>query len=240
VGSTLWERIAFAIAWRNEAVANAIRSHSIHSVWRDAVLVASETPTVRLGPAAIHVSAAIATAIVVVATLGGDGAQETRFAALTAGTARLAFPIFAVAFTASALCMLLPSPATRWLVRNRRHLGLAFAFVHFIHLGALVALNAERDTVPDTVTLVGGGLAYLFVLAMALTSSDAAQRLLRGNWRRLHVIGGWWIWVVFTQSYAGRVVGGAEPWNVYVLLTAVAVAIPLLRFVAWRKRRALE
>jgi len=202
------------------------------------MLTVSETPAVRIGPATIYACAAIATAIVFAATLGGEGTQETRFAALTAGTARLAFPIFAVAFTASALRMLVPSATTRWLVRNRRHLGLAFAFVHFIHLGALSALNAERDTVPDTVTLVGGGLAYFFVLAMALTSSDAAQRLLRGNWRRLHVIGGWWIWVVFTQSYAGRVIGGAEPWNVYVLLTAVAFAVPVLRVVAWRRRRS--
>jgi sulfoxide reductase heme-binding subunit YedZ len=201
------------------------------------MLIASEAPSVRLGPVAIYVCAAVTTAIVFVATLGGDGTPETRLAALTAATARLAFPIFAVAFTASALRMLAPSATTRWLVRNRRHLGLAFAFVHFIHLGALVALNAERDTVPDTVTLVGGGLAYFFVLAMALTSSDAAQRLLRRNWRRLHLAGGWWIWVVFTQSYAGRVAGGAEPWDVYVLLTAVAVAVPVLRFVAWRRKR---
>jgi len=108
----------------------------------------------------IYAALLLGCALLLTAALFGAGPLEERLAALTAGTARMAFPLFWLAFTASAWQTLVGSGFTRWLVRRRRHIGLSFAVVHFLHLGALVALHAERGEVPGPVTLAGGGTAY--------------------------------------------------------------------------------
>jgi len=124
-------------------------------------------------------------------------------------TAQTSFFLFFLAFTASSLCRLRPSPTTRWILRNRRYLGVAFAGSHLLHLGALIALGVAFPepfrSETTALTLVGGGLAYFFVFAMALTSSDRAQaRLGRRRWRGLHLVGSWVIWFIFAQSYLLR------------------------------------
>lgn len=124
-------------------------------------------------------------------------------------TAKIAVVLFAMAFSASALRTFWRVDWTRWLMLNRRQLGLGFALAHTVHLLALVCLGVAFPT-PfvdelNAVTLVGGGLAYVFVFAMAATSNDASVRWLGARrWRLLHTLGGWYIWVVFTQSYVPR------------------------------------
>ena len=48
-------------------------------------------------------------------------------------TARTSFALFLATFLASSLMALLPSGFTRGLLRERRFLGLAFAFSHAVH-----------------------------------------------------------------------------------------------------------
>jgi len=133
----------------------------------------------------------------------------------TAITARWAFPWFIAAWAASSLVRLWPGGWRTVLLRRRRAVGLAFAANHFVHLGFVVAAVSQFDeTRPLYVYLLGGG-AYVMIAAMALTSNDAAQRWmgLRG-WRLLHVVGGWWVLIIFANSYVGR------------LMTKPAIAAP--------------
>jgi methionine sulfoxide reductase heme-binding subunit len=142
-------------------------------------------------------------------------------------TARLSFLVFLPVFLARPLHQLSPSAATRWAVRNRRYLGLAFATAHFVHLFALTRFNVVTDQVPDTVTLIGGGGAYVFLTAMTLTSNAAAVRTLGPrNWKRLHTVGIFWLWGVFTFSYFGRV---AEGMLFFIPFLAAALAGLALR-----------
>ncbi len=124
-------------------------------------------------------------------------------------TAKIAVVAFAAAFSASALRVFWRSGTTSFLLRNRRQLGLSFALAHTVHLIALCVLGfAFPSPFVDElnlVTLVGGGLAYGFMFAMAATSNDAAvKRLGLPRWRRLHTLGSWYIWIIFTQSYVPR------------------------------------
>ena len=96
----------------------------------------------------------------------------------------------------------------RWratLLRRRRAIGLAFAANHFVHLGFVVAaVSSFGVTRPLFVYLLGGG-AYVMIALMALTSNDAARRGMGfRTWKLLHVLGGWWILVIFTNSYVSR------------------------------------
>jgi DMSO/TMAO reductase YedYZ heme-binding membrane subunit len=151
-------------------------------------------------------------------------------------TARLSFLFFVPVFYARAWHQLRPSTASRWTVRNRRYLGLAFATAHLVHLFALTRFNVATDQVPDVVTLVGGGGAYVFIAAMAATSNDWSVRTLGArNWKRLHTVGIFWIWGVFTFSYFGRV---AEGQLFFVPFLAVALAGLALRLYVRFRRRA--
>ena len=154
---------------------------------------------------------------------GSGSAPDERWQLAARYTARFAFPIFLTVFAASAWNRLAPGRVSRFLVRNRRALGLAFATAHTVHLVALVAYNVVAGTRPDAVTIAAGGGAYLLIFAMVATSNDASVRRLGRNWLRLHKLGVYWIWFVFTFSYAGRTFGGQPefaPWF------AAAVAAP--------------
>ncbi len=149
-------------------------------------------------------------------------------------TARLAFLLFLPVYVASSWHRLAPSAATRWLMRRRRSLGLAFAIAHIVHLGALATFQVTSRGMPDFVTLGVGGGAFFVLFAMVATSNDAAVRRLGGRrWQRLHRFGMHYLWFVFAFSYAGRVAAGM--WS-FVPLLGVALAGLGLRIVAARVR----
>ena len=152
-------------------------------------------------------------------------------------TARVSLTLFLLAFSASSLRRLWPDRATGWLLRNRRFLGVSFALSHFTHLGllaALASLTPERFTA-DPAGLIPGFIAYLFLAAMTATSTDrTAQWLGKTWWRRLHLIGSWWIWVVFAGAYAPKVMTGGPG---YVVAALALVAVAGLRIAARLRAR---
>lgn len=132
------------------------------------------------------------------------GAGEPGLRVLIRATARSSLALFLPAFVASSLRRLWPTPPSAWLLRNRRQVGVSFAVSHGLHLAAILALAARHpDTFePAAATVVGGGLGYVFIAAMAATSSDAAVRKLGARrWKLLHRTGIWVIFVIFAQSY---------------------------------------
>lgn len=142
--------------------------------------------------------AAVAAAFLV----GGSNADVALHAARW--TARTALPLFLIAFLASSLVRLWPNDMTKALMRRRRQWGLGFALAHTIHLKALAVNVLVFGPSRDPETLVGGGLAYVFILLMALTSNDWSMKRLGRWWKWLHVVGVHYIWLIFTLSYAGR------------------------------------
>ena len=84
----------------------------------------------------------------------------------------------------------------------------------------------------NTVTLIGGGLAYVFIAAMAATSFDAAVTWLgRPRWQRLHTIGAYYIWFIFLQSYLPRAMQSVD----YVPVALLLLGGLVVRLVARRR-----
>lgn len=165
---------------------------------------------------------------------GADAAERAGLAARW--TARAGLPLFLVAFLASALVRHWPGSVTRALLRRRRQWGLGFALAHTVHLVALgvnVIVYAPGRTWQS---LIGGGLAYVMIYLMALTSTDGWQRRLGRWWRRLHLSGIYYIWFIFTASYAGRAFG-ADPDKRSAGLLLGAVMIGALATRLWPRRR---
>ena len=166
------------------------------------------------------------------------GTAEEGIRVVVRSTARSSILLFALAFTASSLRALWHHPASAWLLANRRYIGVSYAVSHVFHAAARVALypaSPEFATSLNPVTLVGGGIAYAFTLAMAATSNDAAVAALgRRRCRRLHWIGGWYIWLIFAQSYLPR----AAMSIAYLPAGLLVIAILGLRIVRARKTKA--
>ena len=182
------------------------------------------------------VSVVLVTAVVVLALAAGGGIDGVRLAIRT--TARTSIVLFLLAFTASSLAVLLPTPFTAWQLRNRRYLGLSFAASHLIHAAAIVLLlrwdAALFWTLTNAVNIGTGGLAYAVILAMAATSFDrTAAWLGPRRWRVLHRLAVWYIWVSFLVAFGKRIPENGAYWvPVVALLVALA-----LRLAAARRRR---
>lgn len=150
-------------------------------------------------------------------------------------TARWAFPWFIAAFAASSIATLWPGGWRTTLLRRRRAIGLAFAANHGVHLGFILLTALVFHHPLNPVSIVGGGLTYVFIGLMALTSNDASVRIMgRRGWKVLHTVGAWLILLIFTNSYVGRL--AEKPWLAIPTLALVAAAL-LLKIAAFAKVR---
>ena len=186
-----------------------------------------------VGPACAVAAVVALAAVAIGHTLNENTADGWQLA--TRYTARIAFPVFLAAFVAGPWQRLRPGPVPRWLLRHRRAIGLAFATIFLAHTVSLISFSVLKGTVPSPVTLVVGGGALVATAVMAATSNDAAVRALGGaRWRRLHGFGMWWLWLVFTFTYGGRL--GRAP-DFFAVFALACVAALVLR-IAGRRRHA--
>jgi sulfoxide reductase heme-binding subunit YedZ len=148
-----------------------------------------------------------------VATLVWLGPGEAGVRAVIRLTARSSALLFSLTFAASAINRLWPGPRGRWLLRNRRYLGLSFAVSHAFHLAALIALAKLRADPwllreSGLVRVLGGGFGYLLLAAMAATSFDGAVTWMgRRRWKLLHTFGMYVLAGIFLSGLLGVILG---------------------------------
>lgn len=148
-------------------------------------------------------------------------------------TARFSFALFALAFTASAAWHFWPNACTRWQMRNRRHLGVAFALSQTVYVVALFSLSRiapiELAAETNVATWIIGALAYLFTVLMAMTSFDSTVQLVSPRvWSALHTTGSYYIWLIFASYYFSR----ATIIPAYIPAAALVAFILILRLAA--------
>ena len=151
-------------------------------------------------------------------------------------TARTAAAFFLIVFVIGPVWRMGGAPWITPFMRIRRHWGLAFAAAHTVHLGALTIFYAVSPLEVTTVTVIFGGFAYVLILAMSATSNRLSKRAMGRWWDRMHLFGMIYIWVIFTQSYAGRLADPESLW-VGVIGTGLFVAAMLLRIGVSMKTR---
>jgi methionine sulfoxide reductase heme-binding subunit len=161
-------------------------------------------------------------------------------------TARISLFIFALVFSASSLHRLLRSDFTAALLKNRRLFGVSFAFSHTVHLLAIIIFFRLSGEQAPKLTLIFGGLAYLLMYAMAITSNDWSVRKLGArNWKRLHKLGVFYLWSIFFITYLRRILpnkveeprpGGTK--SEFIIAFLVVLAILAVRIAAAVSARA--
>lgn len=165
----------------------------------------------------------------------GGGWTKEGILAGTRITARWAFPWFLAGWSASSIAQAWPGGWRGVLLRRRRAIGLAFAANHFVHLGFIIAAVWLFGHQVKLTTVIGGGLGYVLVAAMALSSNNLAMRWLGiARWKLLHAVSGWYVLFIFSTSYAGRL--PTQPAVAIPAVTLIAAAVGLRIVLALRAR----
>ncbi len=182
---------------------------------------------------------ALVVAVVVGITLAAAGTDPDGIRAGIRHTARLSLVLLFPAFVASSTAELWRDRGGKWLLRNRKYFGLAFAVCHFTHLGLIAWFGFAypqvfRDNVGNF-GIYGGGTGYLFLIAMTITSFDGPRKWLgRRNWNILHKTGMYVFWGIFASSYLSR----ATTKPAFIPLATLIVAGFALRAAAWWRKRS--
>jgi DMSO/TMAO reductase YedYZ heme-binding membrane subunit len=173
------------------------------------------------------------------ALFASGGTEESGVRLAVRVSARASFALFLLAYLARPTRRLWPGPFTGWMLRNRRYLGVSFAVAHGLHgldialLGLLLGDGFEIEPA----TLYGGGLAYLLLAAMTLTSFDRSARWLGPRrWKLLHRAGIHYLWIIFAQNWTFSALQSA--W--YLPFALASWAALGVRVAAWRAGRRAD
>jgi hypothetical protein len=181
---------------------------------------------------------AVAAGVLTFATYAGAGGDREGLGAAMRWTARLSGSLFLLAFSASSLWQLWPTPLTRYLLSNRRYLGVSFGVAQAWHLAVVIAFVRRPEFEPEPFGLAIGGLTVAFIAAMVATSFDTTAAWLGARrWKLLHTTGGGLIWVVFFYTWAGSALTHPAS-GLMALLTLAALGVRVAAVRARRRPRA--
>ena len=184
-------------------------------------------------------------AAMIVLMVSRDLATAEGVSAMIQSSVRWSVPLLFLAFAASSLPLLFPGDITRWIQRNRRILGVAFAVgmtwqVSFI----LWLVTVHRDYYVEEVyvlrDVIEGLIGYLFLILMTVTSFKPGRQWLTpkaNQWKRLHTIGIYFLWAYAFGTYWYAVFYYENPDMIHYLFYAMAVAALGARIAAWVKKQ---
>ena len=181
--------------------------------------------------------------VMVFAMMGVELSSARAVSSMIELSVRCAVPLLFVAFAASSINVLFPGVFGRWILRNRKFIGLSFAAAMAWQLFFILWLVTQYTeyyveevyALSDVIEGVGG---YLLLIAMVLTSFKFGRdRLSARQWEFLHKSGIYWLWIYAWIAYW---------WNLFYYNNPIALDYVYywagflawgLRMAAWTKKR---
>ena len=159
---------------------------------------------------------------------------------------RLAVPWLFIAFAASSLAVVFPGSLTRWLLRNRRIIGLCFAagmawqllFILWLVIGHWNYYLQEAYSYFDLAEQIPG---YLVIFAMVVTSFRFGRsKLSARQWEILHKGGIYFLWGVVWSTYWFELFYYEDIQAIDYVYYWAGFAAWGIRALAWSKKRTLQ
>jgi DMSO/TMAO reductase YedYZ heme-binding membrane subunit len=181
--------------------------------------------------------------VVLSAMLSVDLSRGEEISSLIQVSVRLSVPWLYLAFAASALQSLFPGDFGRWLMRNRRYIGLSFAggmawqlvFILWMVIGFTRYYAEDVYLLADIAVQIPG---YLFLMAMAVTSfMPVRRRMNTKQWRTLHRIGIYFLWGTVWSTYWFEIYYYGDIQIIDYVYYWTGFFVWGLRLTAWSKRR---
>lgn len=205
---------------------SAVRKHNAVNAWSLFWLIA--------GPISVAM---------VVAMSGKDLSNAKAVSSMIQLSVRCAVPLLYVTFAASSIQALFPGPFSRWLLRNRKYLGLSFAAaMAWQGLFILWLVTVHTDYYVNEVYVlrdaIEGVTGYLFLAAMVVTTFNWGRgKLSPRQWRLLHLSGIYFLWAYAFSVYWWALFYYKNPvWLDHVYYWAGFLAWGL-RAAAWGRKR---
>ena len=180
---------------------------------------------------------------VVVVMSGVDLSEAEGVSSMIQFSVRCSVPLVYVAFAASSLQALFPNTFSRWLLRNRKMVGLSFATGmawQLLFILWLVGIHTEHyvNEVYLLSDAIEGVVGYSCLFAMVVTSFKFGRaRLSNKQWKLLHTFAIYYIWAYAWSVYWFDLFYYDNPNLVdYVYYWAGFLAWGL-RMCAWSKRQ---
>ncbi len=168
-------------------------------------------------------------------------------------TGRLAMFLFFFSFGASALNKIFNASWTKYLIRNRRYIGISTVILLWVHMLAIINL-AMKDSHWFAISapwyiIYPGGVVFLLAGVMGLTSNNFSQKKLGiKRWRKLHLIIGYIVLLTFIDEY--MLIHFLQPYilpnyefgasNSPVLMTALSTVPFILIFIrVWANKKKI-
>lgn len=175
-----------------------------------------------------------------------DLTQASVISGLIAYSVQISVPCLYLAFAASAMVTVLPGSTSRWLMRNRRMLGLAYAvgmcwqavFIAWLLIGHLDYYHSVADNPYDLAEEIPG---YVLLAAMALTSFNPGRSWIGArHWRWLHTLGIYYLWAETWGTYWHYVYAYPNPIPIYHVYYWAGLGVWLIRLIAWQRETQLK
>ena len=184
----------------------------------------------------------ISTAMVVT-MMGVELSSARAVSSMIELSVRCAIPLLFVAFSASSVNVLFPGLFGRWILRNRKYLGLCFAAAmawQLLFILWLVTVHTDHyvEEVYVMRDAIEGVVGYAFLIAMTLTSFRFGRKHLKPRqWRLLHLSGIYFLWAYAFSVYWWELFYYPDPVVIdYVYYWGGFLAWGL-RSAAWYKKR---
>jgi DMSO/TMAO reductase YedYZ heme-binding membrane subunit len=181
--------------------------------------------------------------IMIIAMLQIDSWSGPSVSSMIQLSVRSAVPWLFIAMSASSLQLLFPGVFSRWLLRNRKIIGLIFASAMawqlFFILWLVTIYNeyyiGEVYVLRDAIE---GVVGYLFLIAMVLTSFNFGRKRLKPkSWRLLHKSGIYFLWAYAFSVYWWALFYYPNPVGIDYVYYWTGFLAWSLRAAAWRKKR---
>lgn len=164
-------------------------------------------------------------------------------AEMIAFSVRCSVPFIYLVVVASSLNSLAPGQLSRWLLRNRKFIGLCFAVaMAWQALFIFLMSNFHRDYYFDEIYYLRdeleGSTGYIFLAAMVVTSFEFGRRHLSAQqWKLLHRSGIYFLWAYPFSVYWWNLFYYEDARFIdYVFYWAGFLALAL-RIAAWGRKR---
>lgn len=128
-----------------------------------------------------------------------------------------------VTMAATPLCLMFPGARLpRWLLLNRRYLGVASFAYALLHTVTYLERKGDLAAIIDEALEIGmatGWVAMVLMLLLAVTSNDTSVRLLRKAWKSLHR----WVYPAAVLTYLHWVLSAFDPMGAWIHFGVLAL-----------------
>ena len=175
-----------------------------------------------------------------------DMSSAANISSMIQFSVRCSVPWLYLAFAASSLALLFPGEISRWLLRNRRYIGLCFAaamgwqltFILWMVIGYTDYYSEEVYLLSDIVVQIPG---YILLFAMTVTSFKPGRRLLSSKqWRVLHKGSIYFLWGTVWSTYWYELYYYSDIQFIDYIYYWAGFAAWAVRPMAWSKKRRLS